>query len=150
MNDRLFDGDTIDADTDNDRLNTQLGKVYTALRHSDTDWWTLSMLARRVDASEASVSARLRDLRKPWWGEHTIEKRRAEGRLDGLWLYRMTSEKPLLDGRRSDPHPKLAARERVTVFLDEWERLPLGKARRPIFTAGDYDLTSEDLRTLLR
>lgn len=42
---------------------------------SDGGWWTLRDLSTRTGSPEASVSARLRDLRKPQFGGHTIERR---------------------------------------------------------------------------
>ena len=48
--------------------------------------YTLAQIADDCAASEASVSARLRDLRKPRFGGHTVERRR---RTQSVWEYRL-------------------------------------------------------------
>jgi hypothetical protein len=58
--------------------------VYDILRGSG-EWWApwelcnaiLSRYALKV--SDSSITARLRDLRKPQYGGHSIDKRRREG-----------------------------------------------------------------------
>lgn len=79
-----FDGATFDKDRDGVRLTGQLARVRYAM--GDGRWHTLAQLARDTGGSEASVSARLRDLRKPRFGAFDIERRHVEG---GLWEYRM-------------------------------------------------------------
>lgn len=54
-------GETADIPRDGKRLGDQLQKVYTFMR--STDWTTLQAISAAVGAPEASVSARLRDLR---------------------------------------------------------------------------------------
>lgn len=81
-----FDGVTYAPEHDCDRLSGQLARVRESL--ADGQWWTLARLAGVVGGSEAGVSARLRDLRKPRFGAHVILRRRvAEGA--GMWEYRM-------------------------------------------------------------
>lgn len=79
-----FDGSTYDDARDRRRLARQL----TAVRRfmSDGEWHHLSEVAHITGNPEASVSARLRDLRKPRFGGFTIER---EYRGDGLYAYRM-------------------------------------------------------------
>lgn len=84
-----FDGWTYDPDRDHDRLNQLLGRVEAQV--ADGRWYTLHELALLAGGSEASVSARLRDLRKPKFGGHTIERRYI---ADGLWEYRFTRAAP--------------------------------------------------------
>lgn len=80
-----FDGETYDADKDRVRLTGLLGKVTQLM--ADGEWRTLHRITAAIGASsEASVSARLRDLRKPRFGGHTVERRRV---IDGLWEYRV-------------------------------------------------------------
>jgi len=79
-----FDGVTYDPALDKDRLKRQIGKVYEYMR--DGLWHSLADIGRAVDAPEASVSARLRDLRKAKFGGHTVERRRFEF---GMWKYRL-------------------------------------------------------------
>jgi hypothetical protein len=82
---RRFDGDTYEADKDCARLTGQLERVYGLMQSGD--WFTLSQLARFANCSEASASARIRDLRKPKWGAHKIERERIP--FTGLFMYRM-------------------------------------------------------------
>ena len=80
-----FDGWTYQHDRDYVRLKSLLDRVKH--RMADGNWWSLWELSERTGGSEASVSARLRDLRKKKFGGHTVE-RRYVGR--GLWEYRLT------------------------------------------------------------
>ena len=82
---RHFDGITYQPELDFNRLSTQLERVKALTLSSD--WWTLRELADRTGASEASVSARLRDLRKQRFGGYTVERRRVSG---GLWQYKVS------------------------------------------------------------
>ena len=84
----LFDGITINHERDNGRLQSQL-RVVTAyvLSNSARPWWTLAELARATGYPEASISARLRDLRKPKFGGYTVEREYVER---GLFRYRVT------------------------------------------------------------
>lgn len=82
----LFGGITYDAALDESRLLAQLRKVRAFM--SDGCWHTLAEIAEAVEAPEASVSARLRDLRKKKFGGHTVERERIEGG-NGLWRYRV-------------------------------------------------------------
>lgn len=67
---------------------------------SDGGWHTLAEIAMASEAPEASVSARLRDFRKPRYGMHTVQKRRV---IDGggLWEYRILIE-PTCDHEWTD------------------------------------------------
>lgn len=80
-----FDGPDVTAD-DAQRLGRQLRAVRSLMK-AGPRWWTLREIAEAVKAPEASVSARLRDLRKPRFGGSNIERRRLTG---GTWQYRMT------------------------------------------------------------
>jgi hypothetical protein len=77
-------GETFDAGRDGDRLDRQHAEVY-ALMH-DGQWRTLSEISRTTGHPEASVSARLRDFRKPKHGSHVVERRYW---VNGLWCYRL-------------------------------------------------------------
>jgi len=79
-----FDGVTYDPALDHTRLTKQLGRVYEALR--DGNWHSLAAISKGTGDPEASVSARLRDLRKHKFGNHPVEATRLTG---GLWLYRL-------------------------------------------------------------
>jgi hypothetical protein len=81
-----FDGSTLDQEQDGPRLHRQLNKV-KAYMLAVGDWRTLYEIATYIGEPEASVSARLRDLRKEKFGSYTVERRR---RSVGLHEYRVT------------------------------------------------------------
>ena len=78
------DGETYEMEFDKVRLNAQQQRVFDVMK--DSRWHTLVQVSRRTGDPEASVSARLRDLRKPKFGGYQIERRRTES---GLHEYRM-------------------------------------------------------------
>ena len=80
-----FDGETIEAARDNGRLTIQLVEVRRLMVPGA--WWTLAELARATGYPEASISARLRDLRKPKFGGFNVERQYVER---GLFRYRVT------------------------------------------------------------
>lgn len=80
----LFDGATFNRERDESRLRRQLDAVRRSMLSGG--WWTLARLAVAADGSEASVSARLRDLRKQKFGAYTIERRYV---ANGVWEYHM-------------------------------------------------------------
>ncbi len=84
MNQTLFDGPDI-TQADTARLSRQLERVLNQM--SDGRWFTLSYLTLLVGGSEAGVSARIRDLRKP--PLNLIVERRRVGGKGGLWEYRI-------------------------------------------------------------
>lgn len=85
MSDELhFDGATFNHDRDSSRLGDQMCAVLTLM--ADGHWRTLSGIASETHAPESSVSARLRDLRKPKFGGHTVNRLYA-GR--GVHLYQL-------------------------------------------------------------
>ena len=79
-----FDGKTYDPRLDHDRLSTQLDRTRGLML--DGRWRTLRQIANLVGGTEASVSARLRDLRKAKFGGLCVERRRIDG---GLFEYRV-------------------------------------------------------------
>jgi hypothetical protein len=84
-----FDGETYDISRDYLRLDCQLGKVFNLMK--DGEWRTLGQIADHVGGSEASVSARLRDLRKKKYGSHVIQR---EHIANGLYKYRLDEMVP--------------------------------------------------------
>lgn len=80
-----FDGETFDGPQDGARLRTQLERVRALM--ADGRPRTLRQIAGAVGGSEASVSARLRDLRKPRHGAWLVTRARLSG---GLWAYAVT------------------------------------------------------------
>lgn len=79
-----FGGKTYRRERDEGRLAAQLQKVRAVM--ADGAWRTLAELAALVGAPEASVSARLRDLRKPAFGGCTVERAYV---TRGLYRYRV-------------------------------------------------------------
>ncbi len=81
-----FGGVTYNHARDFVHLSGQLDAVRQVL--ADRQWHTLSEIADKVGGSEADVSARLHDLRKARFGQHTIDR---EYVSRGTWRYRMAS-----------------------------------------------------------
>jgi len=80
----LFDGDTIEAARDESRLKAQLVRVSRLM--ADGKWRTLNQIACLTHDPPASVSARLRDLRKEKFGGYLVERRYLS---KGLFTYRV-------------------------------------------------------------
>lgn len=78
------DGATFDPWRDESRLNRQQLLVWRAIKGGA--WRTLADMAAETGCPEASISARLRDFRKPRFGGLTIDR---EYVGDGLWRYRL-------------------------------------------------------------
>lgn len=79
-----FGGVTYEAGKDRERLTRLLDRVRELM--IDRQWRTLETIASKTGGSEASVSARLRDLRKPDHGGYQVDRRRVAG---GLFEYRV-------------------------------------------------------------
>lgn len=77
-------GETFDRDRDGKRLNAQALDVFRLMR--DGHWRTLAQISEATGHPEASVSARLRDLRKDTMGGFTVERQHVS---KGLWRYRV-------------------------------------------------------------
>lgn len=71
-----FDGDTYEPAKDKVRLNRQLDKVKSLML--DGVWRSLRDISLETGFPEASISARLRDLRKPRFGALNVERRRVD------------------------------------------------------------------------
>lgn len=88
-----FDGETFEPKLDAQRLGSQLKAVEATLLKGE--WYSIPQLAlalrkRGINCREASISARIRDLRKPKFGGYTVERSRAG--KDGLFEYRIATE----------------------------------------------------------
>jgi|WetSurMetagenome_2_1015567.scaffolds.fasta_scaffold306846_3 hypothetical protein len=79
-----FGGTTYERELDHDRLQTQLRRVREIML--DGRWWTLAELESHLGYPQASVSARIRDLRKEKFGGFEVARRRITG---GLFEYRV-------------------------------------------------------------
>lgn len=89
---RSFDGETFDPRLDGKRLTSQLDRVREFMlsdlvKYTD-GWEPLWMIVAKAGGSEAGVSARLRDLRKPRFGGYIVERRRKAG-CRSVWEYRV-------------------------------------------------------------
>lgn len=87
---KRFDGITYESDLDQSRLATQLIAVKKLMK--DGEWRTLDEISLTVKGTIPAISARLRDLRKVKFGEHTVERRRA-GYAPGLFEYKLIVNK---------------------------------------------------------
>jgi hypothetical protein len=67
-----FDGITYDHARDSARLGDQMAAVLSVM--ADGKWRTLADIASETNSPEASISARLRDLRKERFGGHTVNR----------------------------------------------------------------------------
>ncbi|HVY65919.1 MAG TPA: hypothetical protein VHH11_13945 [Gammaproteobacteria bacterium] len=82
------DGETFDGELDGVRLGAQMARVRALLL--DGRWRTLAEIAVATGDPEASVSARVRDLRKPRFGGYDVQRRRRPGlEARGVWEYRL-------------------------------------------------------------
>jgi hypothetical protein len=79
-----FDGATYIRALDHERLGAQLLRVARVM--ADGAWHTLRGISGLTGDPEASVSARLRDLRKRKFGGHSVLRERV---ARGLWRYRL-------------------------------------------------------------
>lgn len=87
------DGKTYEHDRDGARLHKQHNRVFSCMK--DGAWRTLAAIAAATGDPEASVSARLRDLRKERFGAHAVHRRCVGG---GLFEYRLAvNHKDLFD-----------------------------------------------------
>ena len=82
-----FDGATYDKALDQPRLGRQVLAVLALMQ--DGRWRTLREIADVIEAPEASVSARLRDLRKDRFGQYVVDRRRRGEPSRGAWEYRL-------------------------------------------------------------
>lgn len=79
-----FDGSTYQHGRDSGRLGDQMLSVFDLMR--DGEYRTLAQIAGTTSHPEASVSSRLRDLRKPRFGGHIVNRRYVG---NGLYQYQL-------------------------------------------------------------
>src|SRR5262245_51604573 len=87
-----FDGSTYEPLFDGTRLKTLLARVRHLLSANAGRWFTIKGIQSHCGGTPASVSARIRDLRKPKFGQFHIERRRVGDPRDGLWEYRIVGK----------------------------------------------------------
>jgi len=83
-----FDGRTYSSEHDHARLARQLRKVAALML--DGSWRTLAEIAGAIDEPEASISARLRDLRKDRFGAYIVERQHRHEAERGCYEYRVS------------------------------------------------------------
>lgn len=87
-----FDGETFEPKLDAARLGSQLKAVEQILL--DGQWHTIPQVAlalrkKALSCTEASISARIRDLRKARFGGYDVQRQRSN--RDGLFEYRIAT-----------------------------------------------------------
>ena len=80
----VFHGKTFERTLDQERLTGLLGRVHEFIKRGG--WYNLRQISLFCKGTEASCSARLRDLRAKGM---TIEKRRKKPAEKGIWEYRL-------------------------------------------------------------
>jgi len=86
--DLRFDGADYNRTRDDARLTGQILRVWECM--CDGKWRTLRDIAQETGDPEASVSAQLRHLRKPRFGNYTVER---EYVSNGLYKYKLEVSK---------------------------------------------------------
>ena len=82
-----FNGPDYDPEKDQVRLTGQIRRVFDCMK--DARYRTLAEIADITGDLTPSISAQLRHLRKPRFGNHIVDKRRRNGETSGLWEYRV-------------------------------------------------------------
>lgn len=84
-----------DESLDRERIDNQRARVSEFMFSLSRDEWvTLEEISAMTNFPEASISARLRDLRKKRYGAHDVQKRRREPGRAGVWEYRVVRRIP--------------------------------------------------------
>jgi hypothetical protein len=81
-----YGGRTFDPVLDEERLNDQTIRIYRLM--NDSKWRSLAEISDETGDPEASVSARLRDLRKDDFGAFVVNRRRRKP-SSGQWEYQL-------------------------------------------------------------
>lgn len=116
------DGQTYDHDRDGARLHKQHNRVFACMR--DGAWRTLRQIAEATRDPEASISARLRDLRKERFGAHGVERRHVR---DGLFEYRLIVNRPDLFSPPAGFAADISAPSTLTAVSDAvCQQRPIG------------------------
>jgi len=84
-----FDGVTYEDARDGERLTRQQDTIYALMR--DGRARTLAEIEAATGYPQSSISARLRDLRKPRFGGHDVVRAYQER---GVWIYRVVLAEP--------------------------------------------------------
>ena len=85
-----FNGSDYNPKSDFNRLTGQIRRIYNLM--IDGNWRTLQEIANITNDPQASISAQLRHLRKPRFGNYIVNKRRKGNRESGLFEYQLLSK----------------------------------------------------------
>ena len=99
-----FGGD-VSVALDEKRLGKQLTRVKEVLlKASEIHYWmTLREISVLTKYGEASISARIRDLRKDHFGGFTVNRRRRGDPTKGIWEYQIANpQRPVQKGLFDD------------------------------------------------
>jgi hypothetical protein len=86
-----FQGSDIVKELDEIRLTGQIRRIYDLMK--DGRWRSLREIAYKTLDGEASISAQLRNLRKPQFGGHAVMRRRRGMPDRGLFEYQLLINK---------------------------------------------------------
>jgi hypothetical protein len=86
-----FQGSDYKPELDEIRLTGQILRVYDLMK--DGRWRSLREIAYKTLDGEASISAQLRNMRKPQFGSHTVLRRRRGMADRGLFEYQLIINK---------------------------------------------------------
>jgi hypothetical protein len=79
-----FGGESYDPQRDFYRLHGQLRRVYEVMK--DGQWHSVNELVASAGGTAASITARVRDLRKQKFGARLVERKHVKA---GFFLYRL-------------------------------------------------------------
>ena len=79
-----FDGETYDPDRDRERLESQMRVVKSFMLEHEGQFFSSKYLERELCFNWASISARLRDLRKRKFGSYCVMRKYID---QGLFAY---------------------------------------------------------------
>ena len=85
-----FDGAYV-TKKDDERLTKQQKEIFDYMK--DGQWYRLRDIANSTNHPESSVSAQIRNLRKPRFGGYTVETRYVKTENGGLYEYRLEVNK---------------------------------------------------------
>lgn len=110
-----------------DQSTTQLQRVFNVLKRGG--WFTLEELASETGDPMPAISARIRDLRKPTFGGHTVERKQFKT-TGKTWCYSIT-----VNNSSVVPEPK--PRRPKTPKTDEPPRVQFRRGQKLSFVTDD-------------
>lgn len=119
-----FNGPAYDAGIDRARLTHQHLRIRELML--DGTWRTLAEISATTGDPPASVSAQLRHLRKPRFGQWLLDRRKRGDRKRGLFEYRLLSPDP---GARPAERRRLLSQEEASVWVDALKKLVLASRK---------------------